>query len=155
VKHFTDNIVIFYQIFKVMPTILIFLIYAAAVIGIAAFMVIFSHFLGEHHTGRHRNEPFESGMPVTGDARVRYPSHFYMISMFFVIFDLDAAFVITYALAFREVGWMGYAGVAIFILLLLVVIVYETRTGALNFGPQAKKILKAMPDNIITRKSME
>ncbi|MGC8824976.1 MAG: NADH-quinone oxidoreductase subunit A [Bacteroidales bacterium] len=138
-----------------MPTILVFLIYAAAVIGIAAFMVIFSHFLGERHKGMHRDEPFESGMPVTGHARVRYPSHFYMIAMFFVIFDLDAAFIITYAVAFREVGWMGYIGVAIFILLLLVVIVYETRTGALNFGPQAKKILKAMPENIITRKSLE
>jgi NADH-quinone oxidoreductase subunit A len=138
-----------------MSTITIFLIYAAAVVGLAAFMIILSHFLGEHHQGRHRNEPFESGMPVTGQARVRYPSHFYMIAMFFVIFDLDAAFIITYAVAFKEVGWMGYAGIALFILMLLVVIVYETRTGALNFGPQAKKILKAMPDNIITRKSLE
>ncbi len=138
-----------------MSGIYIFLIYAVVVIGIAAFMIVFSHFLGERHEGKHRNEPFESGMPVTGNARVRYPSHFYLIAMFFLIFDLDAVFIITYAVAFKEVGWAGYIGIAIFIALLLIVVVYETRIGALNFGPQAKKILKAMPDNINTRKSLE
>jgi NADH-quinone oxidoreductase subunit A len=138
-----------------MSTIFILIIYALAAAGVVAFMIIFSHVLGEHHKGKHRNEPFESGMPVTGDARSRYPSHFYMIAMLFVVFDLDAAFVITYAVAFKELGWFGYTGIAVFIFILFVAIIYETRTGVLNFGPQSRKILKSMPENTVTRKSLE
>jgi NADH-quinone oxidoreductase subunit A len=131
-----------------------FIIYGVAAIGVAGFMIGLSHILGERHEGRFRNEPFESGMPLTGDARIRYSSHFYMVAMFFVIFDLDAAFVITYAIAFKELGWPGYLGISVFIGLLFAILVYELKIGALDFGPDGNKILKAMPKNTITEESM-
>jgi NADH-quinone oxidoreductase subunit A len=62
--------------------------------------------------------------------------------MFFVIFDLDAAFIIAWAVSFRELGLPGYIGIAVFILILMVVLMYELKIGALSFGPQGKKILK-------------
>jgi NADH-quinone oxidoreductase subunit A len=130
-----------------LSTFFIFLIYAGAALAVVAIMIVGSHILGERHAARFRNEPFESGMPVTGDARVRYSSHFYMVAMFFVIFDLDAVFIITYAIAFKELGWPGYFGIAFFIGLLVAVLVYEWKIGALDFGPDGKKILKAMPKN--------
>jgi len=132
-----------------------FIIYFFAAVFIAAFMIIFSHFIGERHKGRFRDEPFESGMPLTGDARSRYSVHYYIIAMFFVIFDLDAIFLITYSVAFKEVGWMGYLGMSFFVLLLLVVMLYELKTGAFDFGPQGKKILKYLPKNSITEESMK
>ena len=132
-----------------------FLIYGISAIGVVAFMIGFSHVLGERHEARFRNEPFESGMPLTGDARIRYSSHFYMVAMFFVIFDLDAAFILTYAIAFRELGWAGYIGVAAFIGILVAVLIYEWRIGALDFGPDGKKILRAMPKNNITEESLK
>ena len=119
---------------------------AVAAIGVVAFMIGFSHVLGERHEGRFRNEPFESGMPLTGDARIRYSSHFYMVAMFFVIFDLDAAFILTYAIAFKELGWAGYIGI-LCLLEYCCCLIYEWRIGALDFGPDGKKILKAMPEN--------
>ena len=132
-----------------------FIIYAVAAIGVIAFMIGFSHVLGERHEGRFRNEPFEAGMPLTGDARIKYSSHFYMVAMFFVIFDLDAAFVLTYAIVFRELGWAGYIGISVFIIILIAVLVYEWRIGALDFGPDGKKILKAMPENRVTEESLK
>jgi len=132
-----------------------FIIYGIAAIGVVAFMIGFSHILGERHEARFRNEPFESGMPVTGDARIKYSSHFYMVAMFFVIFDLDAAFIFTYAIVFREVGWAGYLGLVIFIAILVAVLIYEWKIGALDFGPDGKKIIKAMPANKITEESMK
>ena len=132
-----------------------FVIYAVAAIGVVAFMIGFSHVLGERHEGRFRNEPFEAGMPLTGDARIKYSSHFYMVAMFFVIFDLDAAFVLTYAIAFKELGWAGYVGILIFIIILIAVLIYEWRIGALDFGPDGKKILKAMPENKVTQESLK
>jgi len=134
---------------------LAFIIYAIAAVAVVAFMIIISHILGERHQARFRNEPFESGMPLTGNARIRYSSHFYMVAMFFVIFDLDAVFIITYAIVFKELGWPGYLGISFFIFLICAVLVYEWKTGALNFGPEGKKILKSMPENIETEASLK
>ena len=138
-----------------MSSFFAFLIYAIAAIGVVAFMIGFSYILGERHKARFRNEPYESGMPLTGEAHIRYSAHFYMVAMFFVIFDLDAAFIITYAIAYKELGWPGYLGILVFIGLLLAVLIYEWKTGALDFGPDGKKILKAMPKNKITEESMK
>jgi NADH-quinone oxidoreductase subunit A len=132
-----------------------FLIYALAAIAVVGFMIGFSHILGERHKARFRDEPFESGMPVTGEAHIRYSAHFYMVAMFFVIFDLDAAFIITYAIAFKELGWPGYFGILVFIVLLVAILIYEWKIGALDFGPDGKKILKAMPKNKVTEESMK
>ncbi len=63
--------------------------------------------------------------------------------MLFVIFDIETVFVISWAIAFGELGWAGFVGVSVFIGILLVVLIYEWRNGALDFGPDGKKILRA------------
>lgn len=119
------------------------LVYAILVVILAAAMVGLSHILGQRHTERQTQTPFESGIKVTGSARLRFSVHFYLVAIFFVIFDLEAVFIVTWAIAFRETGWTGYAGAAVFIAILLAVLVYEWRIGALNFGPDGKRILRA------------
>lgn len=119
-----------------------FLVYALIAFTIVGLMITLSHFLGERHREKTTDEPYESGIPPTGDARLRFSSHFYIIAMFFVIFDLDAAFIFAWAISFRELGIPGYLGILIFIIILLAVLIYELGIGALNFGPQGKKILK-------------
>ena len=57
---------------------------------------------------------------------------------FFVIFDLETIFIVAWAVAFEEVGWAGYAGVAIFIGILLVALVYELKSGALDWGRKSR-----------------
>lgn len=119
-----------------------FLVYAGIAFAIVGGMIGLSFFLGERHQDKTTNEPYESGIPATGDARLRFSSHFYLIAMFFVIFDLDAAFIIAWAISFRELGLPGYIGVVVFILILMVVLMYELGIGALNYGPDGKKILR-------------
>ncbi len=119
-----------------------FLVYAAAAFAIAGIMIGLSYILGERHREKTTDEPFESGIPPTGNARFRFSSHFYLIAMFFVIFDLDAAFIFAWAVSFRELGVPGYLGILVFILVLVAVLVYELGIGALNFGPDGKKILR-------------
>ena len=126
------------------PLLWPFMIYAGLVFILVASMVGLSYVLGERHHEKLTDTPFESGIEPTDSARMRFPSHFYLIAMFFVIFDLDALFVFTWAVTFREVGLAGYIGVLIFILILVAVLVYEWGSGALDFGPNGKKILKAM-----------
>jgi NADH-quinone oxidoreductase subunit A len=119
-----------------------FIAFAFIVISLIGVMIGLSWVLGERHVERTTNEPYESGIPPTGDARLRFSSGFYIIAMFFVIFDLDAAFIMLWAVSFRELGVAGYIGISVFIGLLAVLLVYELSIGALDFGPNGKKILR-------------
>jgi NADH-quinone oxidoreductase subunit A len=119
------------------------LVYAAIVISLIGAILGLSYFLGQHHHDRATGEPFESGILSTGSARLRFSSQFYLIAMLFVIFDVETIFIFSWAIAFRELGWFGYFGVLTFIILLVVVLIYEWRNGALDFGPDGNKILKA------------
>jgi NADH-quinone oxidoreductase subunit A len=119
-----------------------FLIYAGVVILIAAIMISLSWILGERHDEKLTGEPYESGIPPTGNARLRFSSHFYLIAIFFVIFDIDAVFILAWGISFRELGIAGYLGILVFIGILLVVLIYEIGIKALDFGPQGRKILK-------------
>lgn len=119
-----------------------FLIYASAVLLVVGIMLGLSHILGERHKEKLTDEPFESGIPPTGNARLRFSSHFYLIAIFFVIFDLDAVFILTWAISFRELGLAGYIGILVFIGILIAVLVYEIGIKALDFGPKGKTILK-------------
>jgi NADH-quinone oxidoreductase subunit A len=106
-------------------------------------MIGFSYFLGSRHKEPDTGKPYESGIEPTGSARVRYSIDYYLIAMFFVIFDLEAVFIIAWAIAFREVGWAGYMAVFLFIAILFAVLVYEWRMGALDFALNGKKVLRA------------
>ena len=120
-----------------------FIAFAFIVIILIVTMIGLSYVLGERHREKTTDEPYESGIPPTGDARLRFSSAFYIIAMFFVIFDLDAAFIILWAVSFRELGLAGYLGILFFIILLVVLLIYELSIGALDFGPNGRKILKA------------
>lgn len=117
--------------------------YAAIVFALAAIIASLSYVLGQRHQDRAKGEAYESGILSTGNARLRFPSQFYMVAMLFVIFDVEAVFIISWAIAFQELGWAGYIAISVFIFILLVVLIYEWRNGALNFGPSGSKILKA------------
>lgn len=115
------------------------LVYSAAVLVVAAGMLGISYVLGERHHQKETAEPYESGIPPTGSARLRFDVKFYLIAMFFVIFDLEAAFLFAWAIAWREVGWLGYVEVAVFVAILFVALIYLWRVGALDWGPARRR----------------
>jgi NADH-quinone oxidoreductase subunit A len=119
------------------------LVYGALVLSLVCLMLGLSFVLGERHKERATGDPYEGGILSTGSARLRFSSQFYLIAMLFVIFDVETIFIVSWAIAFQELGWYGYAGVMVFVILLFVVLIYEWRNGALDFGPDGKKILKA------------
>jgi NADH-quinone oxidoreductase subunit A len=109
-------------------------VYFIAVVILLVGMLSISWVLGERHKERATDEPFESGMPIIGTARLRLSAKFYLVAMFFVIFDLEAVFIIAWALAARPLGWAGYIEILIFIGVLLAALVYLWRLGALDWG---------------------
>lgn len=124
------------------------LLYAGLVVLLVGLLLLISYLLGQRHREKATQEIFESGIAPTGDARLQFSSDFYLIAMFFVIFDLETVLLIAWAIGFEEAGRTGLVAAAIFIGILLVVLLYEWRTGALDYGPQGRKIIKAMRKKI-------
>lgn len=119
-----------------------FIVYAAAVVLLVAVMIAVSYFIGERHAEKAKDLPYEAGIKPTGSARMHFPIHFYMIALFFVVFDLEAVFIFTWAISFNETGWRGYFILLVFIAELLILLIYLWKVGALDFGPDGKAILK-------------
>ena len=109
-------------------------IYALAVLAMLAAVVVISALIGPRHSARRRDLPYESGMPPTGTAALRFPVHFYVVALAFLIFDLEAAFLFAWAVAARDVGWLGYIELVVFIVMLLAGLVYLWAKGALDWG---------------------
>src|SRR5690242_1892311 len=91
------------------------LVYFAAVILLVATMLGLSYLLGQRHDQPATGQPYESGIVSTGSARLLLSADFYLVAMFFVIFDLEAVFLFAWAVAARQVGWAGYIEALIFI----------------------------------------
>ena len=109
-------------------------VYFAAVLAVLTVMITLSFVLGERHREKQTAEPYESGVVSTGSARARFDIKFYLIAMFFVIFDLEAVFIFAWAVSLRENGWPGYLGMMFFIGVLAATLVYLWRVKALEWG---------------------
>src|SRR5918992_37234 len=78
-------------------------------------------------------EPFESGNPPRGDARVRFSVRFYLVAMLFLIFDLEVVFLYPWAIYFRQLGLFGLVQMGIFLTILTIGYVYVWKKGALEW----------------------
>ena len=114
-------------------------LYCVAVIALVGGMTAVSSVLGQRHTSKATIQPFESGIVTVGYARLRFPVKFYLVAMFFVIFDLETVFIFAWAIAFRDAGWVGYIDVVVFVGVLVVALVYLWRLGALDWGPRPRR----------------
>ena len=118
------------------------LLYSTLIVILLAAILGLSYILGQRHRDRATGKPYEGGIEQTGSARIRFSAQFYLVAMLFVIFDVEAVFIMLWAVGFYELGWPGYIGVAIFIAQLVVVLIYEWGIGALDIGPNIKGIMK-------------
>lgn len=108
------------------------IVYAFGVALVVGGMLGTSYLLGERGYGRARNEPYESGIKLTGSARIRLSLDFYLFAMFFVIFDLETVYVIAWAIGVQELGWAGYFQMCVFMATVVAALVYLWRLGALE-----------------------
>lgn len=120
------------------------LVYAAAVLVIAAGMIGISAILGQRHRERATVEPYESGVPATASSRLRFSPRFYVVAMLFVVFDVETVFIIVWAVSLRETGWSGFLAALVFLAVLLAVLFYEWRAGAFDFALKGRDVLRAM-----------
>ncbi|HKK14582.1 MAG TPA: NADH-quinone oxidoreductase subunit A [Gammaproteobacteria bacterium] len=121
-------------------------VYFALVLGLVSALLGLSYVLGGRHTPKAAtDEPFESGIVTVGYARFRVTAQFYLMAVFFVIFDLEAVFLFAWAVAWRRSGWLGYGEAMVFVAILVAALAYLWRTGALEWGPARRRIPAGRP----------
>lgn len=120
-------------------------VYVVAVFGLVGLMLGASYLLGGRDHGRAKDEPFESGAVSVGSAQLRMPAKFYLVAMFFVIFDVEAVFLYAWAVSARQAGWTGFSMAAVFIVVLLAALFYVWRSGGLDWAPGRERVAADRP----------
>jgi NADH-quinone oxidoreductase subunit A len=110
--------------------ILIFMIIGCA-LGVIA--PILGYILSPKRPDPAKLSSYECGFDPFGDARMPFDVRFYLVAILFIIFDLETAFLVPWAVVFRKLGWFGMASMAIFLGLLVVGFIYEWKKGALEW----------------------
>jgi len=116
------------------------IIYFGAILIITAVMLGGAYFLGQRHRAKAADEPFESGVVPTGDVHIRFSVHFYLLAIFFVIFDMESVFLFSWSVALEESGWSGFIEALIFISVLIVTLIYLGAVGALDWRTRRQRI---------------
>lgn len=108
-----------------------FMFLAAGFIGAAALAV--GGLLGPKKAGEAKLAAYESGVPAVGNARERFPVHFYLVAMLFIIFDIETAFFYPLAVKFRAAPEFLFVQAVIFVIILGVGYLYILKKGVLNW----------------------
>lgn len=114
-------------------------IYAGIAVFLIAVLLLLSWGLGHKTRSRQKQEPYESGILPLDNARLKGPVPFYLVAIFFVIFDVEVIFVASWAVASDRLGWSGFAHVCFFIFILFLGLVHIWKTGALDWEPRAQR----------------
>jgi len=91
------------------------------------------YILGPRRPYPEKNAAYECGFDAFGDTRAPFDVRYYLVALLFIIFDLETAFLVPWAVVFRELGWQGMAIMGVFLALLTVGFIYEWKKGALEW----------------------
>ncbi len=110
---------------------LVIFIGVALVIGIGLLVVPF--IIAYKNPDPEKLSAYECGFAPFDDARMKFDVRFYLVSILFIIFDLEVAFLFPWAVAFKQVGLFGFWSMMVFLAVLTIGFIYEWRKGALEW----------------------
>jgi len=114
-------------------------LYTAIAVGLIAVLLLLARFLGQRTSSELKGEAYESGVAPTGSARLREPAPFYLVAIFFIVFDVEMIFLASWSIAFKPLGWAGFAQITFFIFILFLGLVWLWKMGGLDWGPQPRR----------------
>lgn len=123
--------------------------YFAFVVVLVAAIILISYLLGQRHSEPATGEPYEGGIVSEGSARVRFSARYYLVAMFFVVFDLEVVFLFAWAVAARELGWTGYFEVVVFVAVLVACLIYLWKVGGLDWAREPRRS-RGESDEVVT-----
>ena len=110
----------------------ILIFFAIALVMGAAFLVG-AWVIAPKSPDKEKVSAYECGFNAFDDARMKFDVRFYLVSLLFIIFDLEVAFLFPWAVAFKDVGLFGFWAMMIFLAVLTIGFIYEWRKGALEW----------------------
>ena len=109
------------------------LVFIVVGLGLGVVMIGAGSLLSAHKPNAAKNGPYECGFPAFENSRIPFDVRFYMVAILFIIFDLETAFFVPWAVVLRDLGWSGFAAMMIFLGVLVLGFVYEWKRGALEW----------------------
>ena len=103
----------------------------AAVVAFAVFGL--TSVLGPKNMTPEKAIPYESGSETTGARHIKLSIKFSLTAILFVVFDIEAVFLYPWASLFRDLGWLGFVEMMLFLVVLGVTLAYAWRKGALEW----------------------
>ena len=121
------------------PGVFSLAIFGLMVMALIALLLFVASWLGVKKPSVEKLRPYESGIIPTGSARLRYPVPFYLVAIFFLLFDVEGAYIFAWAIAWEKLGWAGWLQISFFIVMLILGLVYIWKKGGLEWGPTRTK----------------
>lgn len=111
------------------------IIYILATLLLIGGMLVASWWFGAKTTNPNKERAYESGVIPSGSARLRLYIPFYLLAIFFIVFDVESAFIFTWASVWEHLGLAGLIHITFFIVALLLGLVWIWLRGGLEWGP--------------------
>ncbi|MEY3398199.1 MAG: hypothetical protein RL220_793 [Bacteroidota bacterium] len=102
-------------------------------LGFVVVSMLASHYLGPKRRSQVKNDPFECGIEVQGNARTPFSIKYFLVAILFVLFDVEVIFMYPWAVNFRELGIFGLWEMFTFMGLMIVGLIYIVKKGALKW----------------------
>ncbi len=117
-------------------------IYALVSVVLISVLLAAAWWLGDKRTSPAKQMAYESGVAPSGSARLAWPVPFYLVAIFFIVFDVEAAFIFTWAVAWDLLGIAGLVQITVFIAILFAGLAWLWLKGGLDWGPSREGDVK-------------
>ena len=109
------------------------LVFLGIAVGLSLVIVLASLLVARQHPDSEKLSAYECGFEAFDDARTRFDVRFYLVTLLFIIFDLEVAFLFPWAISLGETGVFGFWSMVIFLGILTIGFAYEWKKGALEW----------------------
>ena len=114
-------------------------LYTTVAVLLIGVLLLAAWWLGAKSRSASKGMAYESGVIPTGSARLAYPVPFYLVAIFFIVFDVEAVFIFTWAAAWDLLGLSGMIHITFFIVVLLLGLAWLWIKGGLDWGPSRER----------------
>lgn len=120
---------LFMDLSEYLPVLLFIMV--GTVVGVAP--LVLGYFLGPQKPDVDKNAAYECGFPAFDDARMQFDVRYYLVAILFILFDLEVAFLVPWAVVLKEMGAVTFWAGMLFLFILLIGFIYEWKKGALDW----------------------
>lgn len=106
---------------------------AVIALGFVVTTMVATHYLGPRRKSVVKDDPFECGIEVKGNARTPFSIKYFLVAILFVLFDVEVIFMYPWAVNFKSLGLFGLIEMFSFMALMIVGLIYIIRRGALKW----------------------